>query len=135
MVRMRVGSLRARGRKVGGGAARHDAVHHQAMAETGVSDAQDVLAQDAAVGVNEGEGGVVADGANVAEVVGEALKLGHQRAQEDRARRRLETECRLDGAGEGDGIGDRAVARHAAVSFAAFSSGASSINPSMPLCT
>ena len=38
----------------------------------------------------------------------------HQRAQEDGARRRLETERRLDGAGEGDGVGDGAVARDAA---------------------
>ena len=83
--------LRTRLGKVDSGAARHYAVHHQAVAEAGVGDAQDVLAQDAAVGVNEREGSVVADCADVAEVVGEALELGHQRAQEDCSRRRLET--------------------------------------------
>ncbi len=64
-------------------AARHDAVHHQAMAEAGVGRAQHALAQDAAVGVHEREGGVVADRADVAEMIGEALELGHQRAQPD----------------------------------------------------
>ena len=112
---MRVGSACAPASgQVGGGAARHHAVHHQAVAEAGVGDAQDVLAQDAAVGVDEREGGVVADGADVAEVVGEALQLAHQRAQVDRPGRHLEAERCLDGAGEGDGVGDGAVARYAA---------------------
>ena len=38
------------------------------------------------MGVHEREGGIVADRADVAEVVGDALELGHQRAQPDRAR-------------------------------------------------
>ena len=66
------------------------------------------------MGVHQREGGVVADRADVAEVIGEALELGHQRAQPDRARRRLDAERRLDGAGEGERIGDRAVAGDAA---------------------
>src|SRR5439155_972310 len=84
-------SIRACLGEVDGDAARHHAVHHQAVAEAGIRHAQDVLAQDAAVGMDEREGGVVADGADVAEMVGEALQLRHQRAQEDRARRRLDT--------------------------------------------
>ena len=66
------------------------------------------------MGVDEREGGIVADGADVAEVVGEAFQLAHQRAQIDGARRRLEAKRRFHGAGEGDGVGHRAVARHAA---------------------
>ena len=45
--------------------------------------AQHALAQDAAMGVHEREGGVVADRADIAEMVGDALELGHQRAQPD----------------------------------------------------
>ena len=49
--------------------------------------AQHLLAQHAAMRVHQGEGGIVADRADIAEVVGDALELGHQRAQPDRARR------------------------------------------------
>ena len=66
------------------------------------------------MGVHQREGGVVADRADVAEMVGEALELGHQRAQPDGARRRLDAERGLDGAREGQRVGDRAVARDAA---------------------
>ena len=45
------------------------------------------LAQDAAFGIDQREGGVVADGADIAEMIGEALELGHQRAQPNRALR------------------------------------------------
>ena len=41
--------------------------------------AQHALAQDAAMGVHQREGGVVADRADVAEMIGEALQFGHQR--------------------------------------------------------
>jgi hypothetical protein len=58
------------------------------------------------------EGGVVADRANIAEVISEAFEFGHQGAQPNGARRNLDVERRLDGAGEGEGIGDRAVARY-----------------------
>ena len=64
--------------------------------------------------VHQREGGVVADRADVAEMVGEAFELGHQRAQPHRARRHLDAERRLDGAREGKRIGDRAVAGGAA---------------------
>ena len=50
---------------------------------------------------HESEGGVVADGANVAKVIGEAFEFGHQGAQPGRARRYRQAERRLDGAGEG----------------------------------
>ena len=72
------------------------------MAETGVRGAQDALAQDAAMRVHEREGGVVADGADVAEMIGEALELRHQRAQPGRARRRFDVQRGLDGPREGE---------------------------------
>ena len=65
------------------------------------------------MGEHQGEGGVVADRADVAEMVGEPLDLGHHAAKTMRPRRRLDAERRLDGAGEGDGVGDGRVAAHA----------------------
>ena len=122
--------------EIGRNAAGHDAVHHQAMAEAGVADAQDMLAQDAAVGVHERERGVVADGADVAEMVGKALELRHQRAQEDRARRRLEPEGCLHRAREGDARRRPCCRRRRApASFAALSRGAPCMSASIPLCT
>ena len=49
--------------------------------------AQGPLAQHAAMGVHQRKGGVVANGADVAEMIGEALELRHQAAQPMRARR------------------------------------------------
>ncbi len=72
----------------------HDPIAHQAVAEAGVGGAQHALAQDAGVGMHQGEGGIVADRADVAQVVGETLQLGHQRAQPGRARRRLDPQAR-----------------------------------------
>ena len=85
--------------------------------------AQHALAQHGAMGEHEGEGGIVADGADIAEMVGEPLELRHQRAQPDRARRRLHAERRFDRAGEGERIGDRAVARDAAAMRRGFGRG------------
>ena len=91
-------------------AAWHDAIHHQPVPETALRGAQNALAQDAAMGEHEGKAGVVADGADIAEMVGEALELRHQSAQPNRARRNFDFERRLDRAREGEAIGDRAVA-------------------------
>ena len=66
-------------------AAGHDAVHHQPVTEAGIRRAQHALAQEPQC-ASRGEGGVVADGADVAEMIGEALKLGHQGAKIDGAR-------------------------------------------------
>ena len=99
--------------EVGRNAAGDDLVHHQAVAEAPVGGPQHALAQDAAMGVEQREGGVVADRADVAEVVGEALQLGHQGAQPDGARWGLDAERGLHGACEGQRVGHRAVARHA----------------------
>ena len=59
------------------GAARDDAVHHQAVAERAVRRRQHALAEDAAMGVDERERRIVADRADVAQMIGDALKLGH----------------------------------------------------------
>jgi hypothetical protein len=59
-------------------AARPHAVAHQPVAEDRPCGAQDMLAQDAAMGVHQRESGIVADRADVAEMVGEPFELGHQ---------------------------------------------------------
>src|SRR5262245_44804496 len=81
--------------------------------------AQHALAQDTALRVHDSERGVVADRTEIAEVIGDALELSHQRAKPNGARRRLEAERRLYGAREGDAVGDHAVARGALRELAA----------------
>ena len=66
------------------------------------------------MGMHEREGGVIADRADVAEMVGQSFQLRHQPAQPLRARRRLNIERRFGGAGEGDAVGNGAVARRTA---------------------
>src|SRR6185312_6435696 len=95
-------------------AARHDTIAHQAMTERAVRRAQHAFAEYAAMSVHQGEGGVVADRTDIAEMVGEPLKLRHQSAQPHRARRWLEFESGFGGARKGIGIGDGAVAGNAA---------------------
>ena len=98
---------------VAGHAAGHDDVAHQAMAEGGVGCAQDALAQHAAMGVHQRKGGIVADGADVAEMVGKPLEFRQQRAQPDRAIGHDEFQRRFGRPRKRVGIGDGAVARHA----------------------
>ena len=105
---------RAVRRDVARDAARHDRVHHQPVTEAGLGRAQRALAQDAALRMHQRKRGVVADGADVAEMIGQPLQLGHQRAQIKRARRHLHLQRGFDGLREGKGIGDRAVAGGAA---------------------
>jgi hypothetical protein len=68
-----------------GDAAGHDAVHHEAVAEELLVQAQPVLLEAHELGQAEGQRGVVAQRAEVAEVVGDALALQHQ-ARSMRAR-------------------------------------------------
>ena len=89
------------------------------MAEGSIARAQHPLAQHAAMGMHEREGGVVADGADIAEMIGETLQFGHQRPQPDRARRNLDAERGFDRAGKGKRIGDGAVAGRPAGKLAA----------------
>ena len=88
-------------------------IPHQSMAESGVGCAQDALAQYAAMRVHQGERGVVADRADVAEMVGEPLEFRQQRAQPDCAVRHDKLQRRLGGLRKRIGIGDGAVARYA----------------------
>ncbi len=60
--------------------------------------------------MHERERRVIADGADVAEMVCQPLELGHQRAQIVRARRRFDVQRGLDCPGEGDPVRDGAVA-------------------------
>ena len=52
--------------------------------------------------MHERKRGVVADRADVAEVIGQPLELSHQRPQMACPRRRFDGERRLDGVGERD---------------------------------
>ena len=103
--------------KIAAHAAGHDEIAHQAMPERRVRRAQHVFAQDAAMGVNKREGSVVADRADVAEVVGQPLELGQQRTQPNGARWNGKLERRLGRARKRVGVGDRAVAGHAPSEF------------------
>ena len=84
------------------------------MAEAGLRRAQGPLAQHAAFRIEQREGRVVADGADIAEMIGDALELRHQRAEPDGARRNFDLERRLDRLREGERVSDGAVARGAA---------------------
>ena len=99
-----------------------------------VGRAQHALAQHAAMGVHQREGGVVADRADVAEMVGEALELGHSaRSQTARGGTSI-SERRLDRARKGEGIGDGAIAGRAAGELRRRARGRRrSCSPSMPL--
>ena len=63
---------------------------------------------------HEGKGRVVANGADVAQMVGDAFELRHRAPQGVRACRNLATGRCLHRPREGQGIGDRAVSRNAA---------------------
>ena len=99
--------------EVAGHATGHDDIPHQSMAECGIGCAQDALAQHAAMRVHQREGGVVADRADVAEMVGKPLEFREQRPQPDRAIGHDKLQRRLGGLRKRIGIGDRAVARYA----------------------
>ena len=95
-------------------AAGHDDVAHQAMAEGGACCAQHALAQHAAMRVHQCEGGIVADGADVAEMVGEPLEFCQQRAQKHGAIRHGKIQSDFGRARKRVGVSYGAVARRAA---------------------
>ena len=80
------------------------------MAERPAGNGEHPLAQNAAMGVVERERRVVADRADVAEVIGDALELGHHPAQHRSTRRHRDVERRLDRAREGEAVGDGGIA-------------------------
>src|SRR5258706_11739712 len=98
--------LDAAGREVALHPARNHAIHHQAMAEARARSAQDLLAQQAAAGMHDAEGRVVADGADIAEVVRQALEFARERPQPRRARWNLSVERILDRARVSERVGD-----------------------------
>ncbi len=98
--------------EVAGHATGHDDIAHQAMTERGVRGAQHGLAQHAAMRMHQREGGVVADGADIAEVIGKPLEFGEQRTEPDRAIGHDEFQCGFGGLRKCVSIGDGAVARH-----------------------
>ena len=100
-------------REVAGHPAGHDRVHHQAMTECGHRSSQHPFAQDREMSQHEREGGVVADGADVAEMIGDALQLGHDGPQGLGAGPHGATDSRFHGARKGQRVGDGAVPRDA----------------------
>ena len=106
------------------------------MAETGGGRAQDLLAHNAALGMHERERRIVADRADVAEMVRQPFELRHQGPQIARARRRLDVQRRLDRMRKRDPIGDGASRRRFAPPAAPLASSvAPAISDSIPLCT
>ena len=83
------------------------------MAETLVGSLQNIFAQQRAVGMEHHDAGIVADGAHIIHVVRQALKLRHDAAQQNGARRWPPLESGFDGKRIGIGVGNRAVARNA----------------------
>ncbi len=88
--------------------------HHQAMAEGGVGGAQHALAQDAAMGVHQGEGGSL----QIAPMSPSGWRGAPARPSARAARcargGAVDAERGLDRAAKASGIGDGAVAGHAA---------------------
>ena len=64
------------------------------------------------MGVNQRKGRIVADGADVAEMIGDPLQFRHHAAQHGGARRNVNRERRLDGAGKRKAERDRRVPGH-----------------------
>ena len=135
---MRSRSARSAGSRspiqIHGHTARHDAVAHHAMTETAVGGAQHALAQHAAMGQHQRKSGIVADGADIAQMIGQPLQFRHQRPQILRPRRRLDTERGFGSAGKGKGIGHRAVAGDPAGDLRGAFEVAPRISDSTPLC-
>ena len=105
------------GRDIAGDTSGHDRVHHQSMTEASFRCAQYTLAQDAALRMHHRERSIVADGADIAEMIGQPLDFRHQCAQVGRARRRGQLQCGFGGLRKRKGIGDRAVTRSAGGQF------------------
>ncbi len=84
------------------------------MAEQPMVQSQPVFLQAQKLREAEGEGGIVAQSAEVAQMIGHALAFQHQRAQQQGPRRYLDPARRLDRVGVGPGVGAGRVAGNAA---------------------
>ncbi len=94
-------------------AARHDAIHHEAVPEDAIVEAQPLFLEPHELHEREGEGGIVAERSEVAEVVRDALALEHERAQPPCARRRNDREDRFRGLRIRPRECNRRISRHA----------------------
>ena len=92
-------------------AAGDNAIHHQPVPEARIGGAQGVLAQDSALREHQRERCIVADRADVSEMVCQSLHFSHQRTQIHGALRYLHVERGFHRARECYRVGDRAVAR------------------------
>ena len=92
--------------KIGNNPARDDSAHHQPMTEADFGRAQNQLTQDTAMRVHDRERRVVADGADVAEMIRQPFELSHQQRHAP-GRRRGAIDARASG-GSGRPRRDRA---------------------------
>src|SRR5262249_44193224 len=92
-------------------ATRYDPVHQEAMAEKARVQAQQVLLEARELREPECEAAVVAEIAEIAEMVGDALALEQQRPQPQAALWRHRPRSRLERHRVGPGVPDGAVAR------------------------
>src|SRR5207247_2472202 len=105
----------ARGeRQIPRDAAGDDSVHQVAVAEESRVSPQQVFLEPPELGKTERKRDVVAEVAEVAEVVGDALELEQDAAQRKRPGRRLSPGGAFDRHRVRPGVGDRGVAGHAA---------------------
>ena len=95
-----------------GDATGNDPVHHQPVTERPVGRRQHALAENAAMGVDQGECRIVADSADIAEMIGNAFEFRHDAAQHGGAGRGVEAERRLDGARKSKAQRDGRIPRH-----------------------
>ncbi len=109
----------ALGIKVRRDPARHDAVAHEAMAEGGFCCAKNLFAQHAHLRQHHHKGGIVADPADIAQVIGQPFQFGHQPAQGEGPFGHRDRKRRLGRLCEGARIGHRAVAGGAPGKFRA----------------
>ena len=98
---------------IAGHAAGLDAVAHQAVAEDFLRGTQHLLAQHGAMGQHQRKGSIVADRAEISEMIGETLQLRHQRADIGRAWWNFQSERGFRRSCESQPVRDRAVARGA----------------------
>ena len=124
-----------RSRRCARNAARHDRIHQSSDVRTTSVQPQHVLLQPGKLRQPEREAGVVADEAEVAQMIGDALALEQQRAQPARALGGVKRGGALGGHRIGPGIGDGRIAAHAPRQPRAVQQAAcDSKRFSMPLC-
>src|ERR1043165_355519 len=92
-------------------APRNDAIHHQPVPEGKISRPKDALAEDAALSVDHGKAGVIANRAYVAKVVGDAFEFRHDATKHVRPLGHFDLECGFNRARERETICNGRVAQ------------------------